>query len=182
MFFNKRYVNIQFVLLFIYLFNCTYLIDITFRNNDALDDLSDKINSLSINNEIKIIFKDYYYKFSSRGRYNYNLYNTLIFHSETGSLFDFQDIGKKKFNFFFHQKINNKKLVFRNITFYNYHDNGINTSLFFIDILIDDENYYIEFDNCTFLEIRSTIFQISHSCLEFITSKPQISFNNCIFM
>ncbi|ORX40408.1 hypothetical protein BCR36DRAFT_416901 [Piromyces finnis] len=76
-----------------------------------------------------------------------------------------------------------KKIVFRNITFYNYNNNNNQYSNLFVFDFMDKENRStIEFDNCTFNKVKGIIHNFHISCEKKGQKTPQVIFRNTKFI
>lgn len=168
------------ILLFGYIYK-VYMVNVKINNDeDSMDNFVDKINELSLNtdnNEITMIFDDDEYKISNKGRNNFNLYTSLIFHSNNGTVFDFQESGSQ-FTFIFKSQASNVKIIFKNIHFRNY---KIGEYLMFFSITYNNNNFHIEFDNCIFDDIQTVMINTLYTTLKVVQTSPQMTFNNCKF-
>jgi len=168
------------ILLFGYIYK-VYMVNVQINNDeDSMNNFIDKINELSLNtdnDEITMIFDDDEYKISNKGRNIFNLYTSLIFEGNNGTVFDFQESGSQ-FNFIFKPQASNVKIIFKNIHFRNY---KIGEYLMFFSITYNNNNFHIEFDNCIFDDIQTLMINVFYTTLKITQSSPQMSFNNCEF-
>ncbi|OUM58115.1 hypothetical protein PIROE2DRAFT_16696 [Piromyces sp. E2] len=172
-----------FVLLLV---NDIFSYEIKIKNDEeSMENFVSIINEISktfLYEEIKIILEDEYYYIPHKGRNIFNIQSNVIFYSEKGSVFDFQNTDKGEISFLFNSQAQDKKLIFKNITFCNYYNIEKMAYLLYFKISLAYDNYRIEFDNCTFKNNRGLILNFSHTCIKSIQSEPQVYFNNCTFI
>jgi len=129
-------------------------------------------------NEYNVFFDYPYYNISNAGRNQFEIQSNLIFNSKIGTVFNFQNDSRSNFVFNLKRNFVNKKIIFQNITFYNY----ILENLITLKIEeIDDNNFTIEFDNCTFIDNSGYIININFAPFKYFSNSPQVIFNNCQF-
>ncbi|KAL6605716.1 hypothetical protein U3516DRAFT_27834 [Neocallimastix sp. 'constans'] len=179
----KKGLYIHFIIFLLYFFLKTYSIDIIISDENNLYNLPKKIDSLSqssINDQINIILENDYYKLPSNGNSNYNIKNTVIFYSEKGTIFDFQQKYQTRLTLFLYNTSKFNKIVFQNITFINYTAIINNTWTIFLELFPENGAYQVEFNNCSFLNIKGLLLNVYHLKIEQETTYPQIIFNNLI--
>ncbi|OUM59253.1 hypothetical protein PIROE2DRAFT_15246, partial [Piromyces sp. E2] len=146
------------------------------KNDDeeSLSNLAINVNKLNVENDVNILFKDSYYKIPPYGRNKFQIFNDLILYSENGTVFDFQMAEESTLYFEFNSGVIDKKIVFRNITFYNFdgYSPTISSAIHIMSYSEKTNRYTVEFDNyCYFKNIKSLVK------LEF----GNIIFDNCYF-
>ncbi|KAG4086156.1 hypothetical protein H8356DRAFT_133586 [Neocallimastix lanati (nom. inval.)] len=182
---KKKNVFMKLYIILICLIHEIYSIEISVKSEKNISDVIDDLNSLLFNqdiNEIKLFFDDDNYKISSSSRNVIDVSKNIYFYSKNGTVFDFQNNFKNQIFFIYKPGVTDIKIVFKNITFYNFTYRSYKEFLMMFHISNSDNNFQIEFDNCTFMDIYSLLFYIQHSCYESTTSLPQTIFNNCKFM
>jgi len=153
-------------------------------NNNNIENIADTVNQLMQKSvdEIKLILNDKYYYVSNASNNKFNIYKTLIFYSEKGTTFDFQHHYSTGFIFNLQLLKNNIKIVFQNITFYDYYDINLNNSLMFFEIPFENNHYEIEFYNCTFKNIYGIANIFYYISPKSNQSSPHVQYINCKFM
>ncbi|OUM67072.1 hypothetical protein PIROE2DRAFT_5560 [Piromyces sp. E2] len=150
-----------------------------------MEEFLSTINTIGFSNKynkIKINLIDKIYNVTTNGRNSLNIFTDIIFYSEKGTIFDFQNSDKSHITIEFKPNLTNAKIIFQNITFYNYNYDVLDKYLLFFDITYDHNDFLIEFDNCTFKNINSCIFSLGYYCMKSLKNSPQIIFNNCKFL
>lgn len=178
------YKNLYYLLLSIVFIRKVFLINIKIKNDtESMENFADTLNNISTVSdyeEIKVLFEDDYYKLATFGRNIFNVYTNIIFYSEKGTIFDFQGNQKSELNFLF--QAYNKKIKFQNITFYNHCKPDKISYMIYFNIPFENNEYQIEFDNCTFRDNQGLLLSFSHICTKSSQTDPQALFNNCNFM
>jgi len=184
MLFKNFYKNFHLFLLMVFIYFNTKAYSYEFElNNDknSIDEMAKKINSIISMNQVKVVLNENNYIITSTDHIHLILENTLHFYSKNGTVFDFNSLDNGSFIIQINSGLVNKKLIFENITFYNY---GMNPTISLFDIEYKDDynTFTIEFNNCTFLEIRGKMFNFKVSCTKSKQTSPQVIFNKCKFM
>ncbi|ORX76880.1 hypothetical protein BCR32DRAFT_270994 [Anaeromyces robustus] len=182
--------NLKMIYFFLILYLCiikrVYSLDIelSIKNDESvLENLADNVSSLINYEKVTLNFNEEIYKIPCTGRNHFNVYNTVIYYSENGTIFDFQELDTSSLYFHFGKNVDNKKLIFKNITFFNYDVNKLyhETYMMFFDYECNYE-VTIEFENCVFRDSINSLFHIRYQCRKAIQSSPQVIFKNCKFM
>jgi len=185
MLYKKKFLCFQSYIILFYFIVKAYLIEINLKNDDeSMETLASKINNIqtiSDYDEIKILLNDNYYKIAANSQNNFILNTSLIFHSNNGTYFDFQKIFKTELLFHIQPTSKKIKIIFQNITFYNFFNINKKNTLFTFSLQSDSINYQIFFENCTFMDIPTKILYFQYSNREFL-NEPQVILNNCKFM
>eukprot|EP00833_Pecoramyces_ruminatium_P011742 jgi/Orpsp1_1/1185774/evm.model.c7180000095188.1 len=145
--------------------------------------IADKINSISQesnHNEIKVQFEEDVYKIATNGKNKFNIESTLIFYSEKGTIFDFQNTSKNEISFNFNSS-ENGTVIIRNITFKDYYSTFDSGSILVFTHLGDTSDFKIIFENCVFENIQSSSLNFLFSCTKSVQDTPQVILNNCKF-
>jgi len=183
---KKKYLWIRLYIILFYFIIKVYLIELKLSNDEeSMNTLASRVNDLqtmSIYNEIKLLLNEDYYISATNSKNNFMVNTILIFQSDNGTTIDFQKSPKSRLFFDFSANTLNKKVIFRNITFYNYSDDDeeINRLLTFT-FPAESNNYQVIFENCIFEDIYYEMFNFRYSNLYFINN-PQVYFNNFIFI
>ncbi|KAL6590494.1 hypothetical protein U3516DRAFT_857009, partial [Neocallimastix sp. 'constans'] len=184
----KFYYNIFVIIKLILLYLVAYVqtIEVIIDNDETSMVNFAKIVTMYSNfeyDEIKLIFNENYYKIANEGKNRFNVKSDLIFYSEKGTIFDFQDDDRSNLSFFFQPDYTNKTITFYNISFINYYSEYEKSSSLIYFIFPKNSDHYIEFNNCIFRNLRSLLFNFEHSCVNSVqTSIPQVSIINCKIM
>ncbi|ORX40393.1 hypothetical protein BCR36DRAFT_364685 [Piromyces finnis] len=177
---KRIYLIVYFVYFIIYLIDKALSYDLVINNDEeVLFDLAENVNILLRSYNVQILLIDDYYKLPQHGRNLFNIQNNLTFHSENGTIFDFQSTETTNLYLNIIAGAVDKKITFRNITFYNY--DGFTTELSAAThfTTTDKTNRYtVEFDNCTFKNNKKITFYTHVSLkLEF----GNVTFDHCNF-
>jgi len=174
-----------YILILVLYINKSYLYDVNIKNDhDTMENfgvyVNNEINKHVDENEIVFHFDKENYLITSNENNEFNWVQTLIFQSTNGTNIDFQNKANNKLVFHINIDINNKKLIFKNINFKNFgkYNYGL---LHFAFNNNNSNNYQIEFENCSFDNIKSSIIYVSFSYYINQFTKPQIKFTNCHF-
>jgi len=170
-----------YIILFI---NKVFSYDLVIDSNDEnYPTFADTVNNLLNNDDVQLLFNEDYYKLPLFGRSKFNILNNLTFYSKNGTIFDFQQAETSTLYFSFVTGIVDKKIVFRNITFYNF--DGFNTKLSAATHFTASDKtdrFTVVFDNCIFKNNKKLSFYSHVSCTKSDQKTPQIIFNNCKFL
>jgi len=167
-----------FILLICYI-NTVYLKDIIINNDD--DSIVNSVKDIENLKTIRLIFNTDIYKIPTDGQTHLNIYNanTLIFYSENGTIFDFQNSERTTFSL--HLETNQVTVIFQNITFINFGNYILsNIKMFFLSLKNYSDKFTVKFDNCIFKD-SVTIIQAAITCTKKTQTTPQLIFNNCKF-
>eukprot|EP00833_Pecoramyces_ruminatium_P011277 jgi/Orpsp1_1/1185309/evm.model.c7180000093178.1 len=149
---------------------------------ESIQNMVNIINKQLSSTDVIVEFDNNNYNIDCDGKNHFYIHNSLTFSSKNNTIFNFQDSRKGSFYIHFSAGLVDKKVVFQNITFFNYnyeYDN--NSNLIIIDTEDTTNRYTVEFNNCTFNSIKGLISNIKIICLISTQSTPQILFNNCKF-
>ena len=107
------------------------------------------------------------------------LSNTYIIGNPNGTVFDFQydKHGSAKFNF---SKTKGQKLKIENIIFTNFYEPIVAES-YMLSISSQFDNFYMEFNNCTFKNIYQNILKIVINSNKPTQEEPSIIIMNTKF-
>ncbi|ORX47932.1 hypothetical protein BCR36DRAFT_294823 [Piromyces finnis] len=161
-------------------------IDVKIENdNNSIKNLPETVNQLmqTSYDEVKLIFNDNHYAIAKSSSNKFNIKKTLIFYSDNGTVFDYQYHSSTSFNFNFQSMKNDIRIIFQNITFYNFYDDGnVNNNFMFFDLPFEHNNYQIEFNNCIFKKVHGLISKYYYASSKSVQSSPQAKYINCKFM
>jgi len=182
---KKKYLWIRLYIILFYFIIKVYLIELKLSNDEeSMNTLASRVNDLqtmSIYNEIKLLLNEDYYLSAKNSKNNFMVNTILTFQSDNGTTIDFQKSFKSVLSFDFSANSLDKKVIFRNITFYNYSNVEKTNKLLTFTFPAESSNYQVIFENCIFEDIYYEIFYFDYSNLYF-TNNPQVYFNNCTFM
>ncbi|OUM60924.1 hypothetical protein PIROE2DRAFT_13173 [Piromyces sp. E2] len=157
-----------------------------------MDLFSNKVNNISKaydSNEIDIILEDDHYPISTLNQNSFYVQNTLIFHGESNekseTIFDFQHSPKTVLNFVFQPDLYHKKVIFKNINFHGFINNGPYIYMLFFTSTTDINNFQIIFDHCTFTDIHGGVLYLKHNGIIQNLSNDlssHVFFNHCRFI
>ncbi|OUM60766.1 hypothetical protein PIROE2DRAFT_13404 [Piromyces sp. E2] len=179
---NNFFAYINLLLLYIFFIDKLYSFNLSADNDDhCIERIANITNSDY--NEIYINFNKDYYKISNNGRNQFFVKSDITFYSDKGTIFDFQKSKKSTLYFNIVEK-KYVKIIFKNITFFNFGDHEGGTMIS-VDILNDTKGSYkysMEFENCIFKNNNDVIYYNKISCINPVQSIPQAIFNNCTFI
>jgi len=176
---NQIYIVIQLLIFFVSKIRC----DIVVKNNEnTMKNLYKTINQNQVQGDVKLIFNEKFYNISTATNNSFDVQRSISFYSEKGTIFDFQHSYASKFTFNFKHDVNNVKIKFHNITFYDFVGDNYNSLLYFIITIVNHNTYEIEFNNCKFIQDKGVLLNISYFSKVVTQSSPQVIFNNCSFI
>jgi len=133
--------------------------------------------------DVILNFDDEYYKLFFYNDHNIHMKNDIIFQSKKGAIWDYTNRALSVFFVNFGQKDLDKKMIFRNITFYNYNNlNNRYANPFVFETLDPDNRLTIEYDNCVFDKMIGITFNFQIACRNNVQTTPQVIFRNTKFM
>jgi len=183
---KKFYLFFQILIILKCLIRVVYSYDINLTNDPTvMDNLAevykDTVNSMKYD-EIRIVFNEKKYDIAPYGRNHFNIDKTLIFYSNKGSTLDFGDTNLSTLRFHFLPGTENQKLLFKNLTFINYRGlTEIYDHLLTFSVNDDKNNFSVEFENCTFIDIDGYLLNIEVTYKQPVKEDPQLLFKNCSF-
>ncbi|ORX47896.1 hypothetical protein BCR36DRAFT_294501 [Piromyces finnis] len=133
-----------------------------------MKNIIETINSKLLTSDVNVIVNDGTYKIPTEGKNHIQVYNTLVFNGKKNSIFDFQYSMKSQFYVHFSAGGGNteKKLIFNNITFYNFNNFGNdNSNIMSFETENTSDRYTAEFNNCTFLNNKGINANVKVSCI-----------------
>jgi len=150
---------------------------------DKLYLVYDEISKSMKYREIRIVFDDEEYFIDPRGQNHFNIYYTLIFYTEKGSILNYSLSYNTSFRFHFlpESESDIKRLYFKNLTFKDFDGHAWETHLLFFSVDTDKNDFYIEFDNCTFINITGILLHMEVTFKQLQYETPQVLFKNCTF-
>jgi len=151
------------------------------ENMDKLYLVYDEISKSMKYREIRIVLDDEEYFVEPRGRNHFNIYYTLIFYTEKGSILNYGSTYTSSFRFHFLPESDIKKLYFKNLTFRDFDGHAWLTHLIYLSVDTDKNDFYVEFDNCTFINITGYLLHMEVTFKQFQYETPQVLFKNCTF-
>jgi len=177
---NRFYVVIQ---LFLYFISKIYSSDIIIKNDEnVMKNLYSTINQKQTQGDVKLIFNESFYNISTATNNSFDVQRSITFYSEKGTVFNFQHSHASKFTFNFKHDVNNVKIKFQNITFYDFVGDSYSSLLYFIITIVNHNTYEIEFNNCKFIGDKGVLLNLSYYSKKVTQTSPQVIFNNCSFM
>jgi len=180
------YLFIRLFLILKYIVVKVYSYDIAIKSDDDMSKLYTPYNELNKAmkyREYRILFDDdEEYFLECLGQNHFNVYYTLMFLSEKGSILNFGTdyIGSMKFHLL--PGTDMKKVYFKNLTFKDFDGHNMKHQLFHFSLSSDKNDVYIEFENCTFINITGYSLQMEVTYKNIIYDTPQFVFKNCTFM
>ncbi len=147
-----------------------------------MQNLSNIINNRETQDELKLIFNEEYYNIATLSNNDFSVQKNLVFYSEKGTTFDFQNTYTSAFVFNFKSDSSCVKIKFYNITFYNFNDEDSSISLNLFYIPVNHNKFKIEFNNCKFIQNKGLLLNFIYNSTKAIQSTPQVILNDCSFM
>jgi len=190
---QQRILYKQLLIIWLFFIFKVHLINVVIKNDEkSMRTFTDTINNISNSydaNEINIQLKENYYPICTQNRNFFNVQNTLIFNGNssenTKTIFDFQRSSKTTLNFILQPDSVHKKIIFKNITFQGYVNEGTYTYMLYLYHTTEQNDFQVIFENCTFTDIHGLILYIRHGGLPQNHStdiSPHVVFNHCNFL
>jgi len=185
---KKTYLFIRFLLLLKWFITKVYSYDVVMKSDDDMSKLylsCDEINKTMDYHEIRLLFNDEEdYFLECLGHNHFNVYNDLMFLSEKGAVLNYGSDYKSsmKFHILPGKGSDMKEIYFKNLTFMDLDGHSMKYHLFHFSVISDKNDYYIEFENCTFINITGYLIQMEITYKYVVyDNTPQVVFKNCTF-
>jgi len=178
---RKTFVHLIYLLIYYYNFILKICsIDIILKNEElSMEEFA--LSTKNFSEDIRVICNEPIYYISPYGRNKMNIQSNIFFYSENGTIFDFQNFYKTSLQADF--DIADKKIIFKNIIFYNYNDNLLEGQ-YIVTVLTTTDRFQVQFDNCTFIDNQSTLLNAKYRYTKLTTTQlePHVLFKDCRFM
>lgn len=154
------------------------------NNTDDINDLFYNIMDTQLSRyDVELNFDDDYYYLFLNDNFNLHMKNSITFQSKNGAIWDYANRALCVLFVNFAKGDLDKKMIFRNIHFYNYNNlNNIYANPFVFDTQDRDNSLYIEYDNCIFEKMRGYALNFQIACRNNVQTTPQVVFRNSKFM
>ena len=139
-----------------------------------------------VGNELILNFVDDYYNVPiSKSRYEITVASNITFRgNQNGTIMDYGYSRNYELGIL-HRYSNTYTVTFENFIFQNYNEELDRSGMELIRFISSNDNFYLKFINCTFLNNSYSVVRIEETCpnsSHFDHSNPSVVFDNCYFL